>query len=71
MSWMITGPGLTAAALAVAGLAVLAFLGLRVAKEVGRLVAELRRASHGIRAAAEDLEQAIGPVEGRGPVARP
>jgi hypothetical protein len=66
MPWVITD-----LVLAAAGSALLAALGLRVAREVGRLVAELRRALHGIRAAAEDLEQVTAALEARGPRPQP
>jgi hypothetical protein len=65
MRWMVVD-----LALVVAGLAVLAAFGLRTAKEVGRLKAELRRASHGIRAAEEELDRVVEQAEHR-PALRP
>ncbi|GGO82799.1 hypothetical protein [Wenjunlia tyrosinilytica] len=65
MALMITG-----VVLAVAGLAVLAVLALRVSRELGRLTQELRRASHGIRAASEEVERVAAPLAARGGGAR-
>ncbi|GAB2625539.1 hypothetical protein GCM10027168_66570 [Streptomyces capparidis] len=60
MPWIIVYVGL-----AVAGLAVLAVLGRRVLAEARNLSEQLRRASHGIRAASEELDRAVASLAAR------
>ncbi len=51
--------------LALAGLAVLSWLGLRVLAEVRNLTEQLRRAMHATRAASEELDEAVAPLAAR------